>query len=128
MTIVEALPQLVQDLGEACGFDLTLVEESVFAEGVFIAATARSPRRSPAARPVFIEALAKIMITQNDGGDWETSALVFFFVNGDRVAPRNASYLSLKLDQSNAVSRWVAGVWEEDVYEEWTGLARLDDE
>ena len=128
MSIVEALPQLVQDLGKACGFELTLVEESVFVEGVFIAATARSPRRSPATRPVFMEALAKIMITQNDAGEWETWALVFFFVNGDRVAPRNASYLTLKLAPSASVSRWVIAGWEEDVYEEWTGLARLDDE
>lgn len=128
MNVIEALPQLVHDLGEACGFDLTLVEESVFAEGVFIAATARSPRRSRAARLVTMEALAKIMITQNDADEWETWALIFFFVIGDRVAPRNASYLTLKLDQSAAVSRWVAVGWEEDVYEEWTGLVRLDDE
>src|SRR4051812_32731843 len=127
MTIVEALPQLAHALGEACGFDLTLVEESVFAEGVFIAATARSPSRSQAARPVVMEALAKIMITQNDAGGWETWALVFFFVNGDRVAPPNATYLTLKLDQSAVVSRWVTAGWEEDVYEEWTGLVRLDD-
>ncbi len=89
MISTEDLQRLVRDLGNAIGFELELVEESLIVEGEYLATTARSLKPSTAWRPVILEAL--------------------------------------KLDPGRqGASRWVAKGWEADVYEEWTGLERLE--
>lgn len=134
MSATAALAQLALDLGAACGFALALIEESVIVEGGYLAATARSLASEPAPEPapvpaVRLEALAKILISPNEAGGSQTWALVFFFVNRQRVAPAGMSHLTLKLDrEGDGASRWVAVDWEEDEHQEWSGLERLDPE
>ena len=126
MSTADMLESLVRDLGEACGFELALVDGSIIVEGAYVAATARSPARSSIPRPVAMEALAKVLISPHEAGGVETWALVFFFVNGQRVAPPGMSHLTLKLEpDAGGASHWVAREWEADIYEEWTGLERL---
>lgn len=129
MTSSDDPRQLVRDLGQACGFELELVEESIFVtERVSFSATARSPQRSSASRAVFLEALAKIQIAPTEDGGTETWALVFFFVNGQRVAPPEMCHMTLRLDRAgDGTSQWESVGWEADVHEEWTGLERLDE-
>ena len=128
MSIADTLESLARELGDACGFELALVDGSIIVEGAYVAATARSPARSSIPRPVAVEALAQILISPHEAGGDETWALVFFFVNGQRVAPPGMSHLTLKRDpDAGGASRWVGREWEEDVYEEWTELERLSE-
>lgn len=68
MISTDDLQQVVHELGGTIGFELELIEESVFGEGEFASATARSPRRSEAARLVSLEMLAKIQISPGTAG------------------------------------------------------------
>jgi hypothetical protein len=119
---LDALPRLVRSLGEACGLELMLVEESVIVEGAYVAATARSMRVGPG-HEVEVEALAKVLISPGEEGGDETWALLFVFVHGERVAPPGKSHLALKLEGE----RWRAVGWEVDDYGEWAELERLDE-
>lgn len=129
MISTDDLQQLVRELAEACSFELELVEESLIVEGDYLAATARSRPDASASPSVKLDALAKLHLSPNDAGGTETWALAFFFVNGERVAPPGMCHLTLKLEPSREIPpRWVARGWEADVYEEWTGLLRLERE
>jgi hypothetical protein len=129
MAGTDLLARLARELGDACGFELALVKGSESFDGEYLAGTARSPPRSAAPRPVTTEALAKILISPDEAGGTEAWALVFFFVNGQRVAPSGRSHLALTLEQGDdGAARWTAVRWEVDEFGEWNGLERLDPE
>ena len=129
MSTTELLERLVRELGDTCGFDLTLVEESIIdGEDGYVVAVARSHGRASATRQVRLDAVAEILISPDEVGGTETWALVFFYVNGTRVAPPGRSHLTMRwAPDGEGPSRWVARDWEEDVYDEWTEMGRLED-
>ncbi len=52
-----------------------------------------------------------------------------FYINGARVSPAGSNYLTLQWDaEAGGVFRWKVRGWEDDVYEEWPGAERLEDE
>ena len=129
MSTIDLLAQLVRELSDACGFDLTLVEESIGdEEDGYVVAVATSQGRASATRQVRLDALAKILISPDEAGGTETWALIFFYVNGIRVAPPGQSHLMMKREpDGEGTSHWVAVDWEEDVYDEWTEMDRLEE-
>jgi hypothetical protein len=124
----DVLLQLIRELGNACGFSLALVEQSVTSDDGYTSATARSRGCAAAAQQVRMDILAKIFVTPTEADAPDTWALVFFYVNGARVSPAGVSHMKLKLERGlDGVLRWVASGWEADVYDEWTELGLLEE-
>ena len=129
MLTKEVVQQLFQDLGEACGFRLILVEGSYSGEGPFTSATARSWQRAAEGSQLCTNLRAQLLITANDDGEPEIWALVFFYINGVRAAPAGESHLTLCWETGDGTaSRWMVRGWEADIYDEWTESDRMDDD
>ncbi len=119
---------LFEQLGEACGLPLTMVEGSFSNEGVFAPATARSWELPRAPLQVSMNIRAELLFTSIDDGSTEVWALVFFYIDGMRVAPPGHHHLTLRWERGEGVpARWVRKSWEADEYDEWTEAERLDD-
>lgn len=125
----ELAEKLFGELSGVCGFQLIMVDGSVSGDGVFASATARA-RQSPVSGSLTCLAVrAELLCTAVENGGVEIWALVFFYVNGVRVAPEGANHLTFEwVQDESGVSRWALNGWEADVYDEWSGADRLDDE
>lgn len=129
MFTTEFTRQLFQDLGYACGFNLTMVEGSFSSDEVFASATARSWEPPREGSRLCMNIRAQLLSTSNDEGGSDIWALVFFYINGARVAPTGFNHLTLKWETGvDGISRWVVRGWEADVYEEWAGAECLEDD
>src|SRR5262249_22188218 len=116
------------DLSVSCGFALKLVEGSVLKQGDHVFANARSNQQASDTRQVRMEALAQIAVKTLSEGPPDVSAIVFYYINGLRVAPRGACNLRFRLDRgADGPWRWRAAGWETDEDDEWADLAKLDE-
>jgi hypothetical protein len=113
---------LLNLLEGAIGFELRLVEGSVIRERDDVAATARSKRSEPSPE-VRVEVLVQLLISTPEPAGSSIWALIFYYVNGRRVAPPGLSHMTLSFAKES--SRWMPGDWEADEYEEWTEFDRL---
>jgi hypothetical protein len=76
-----------------------------------------------------MEVMARILVAPDQVDVPGTWALLFFYINGVRVAPPGFNHMKLKLAcDSKGLARWVAGGWELDQYDEWSDWDQLDAE
>jgi hypothetical protein len=124
----EVFQGLFAELGNDIGFPLALVAGSLTREGELLFANGRS---APAAgaREVRLETLARILVAPGGEGEPAVSAIVFYYVNGARVAPAGACNMRFSLAKTSAgTRRWVTVGWEADELDEWSDLCVLQDE
>lgn len=123
----DKLSETIVGIASAIGYELTLVEESVIRDDGYVTATAEGARREPdnerqdSMGPTY-NVIVKIMSSVLDSGEKSTWALVFFYINRIRVAPKGKDYATLSLARGG---KWFMAEWESDVYDEWSELALL---
>jgi hypothetical protein len=111
----DELGKLVDTLACASGLTLALVEGSVSIEGESIVMTAMS-RGAPRGRNITLDAVAKVFIAEAQEGKRATWALIFFYIDGRRVAAEGLSHVAFSLDDGG---EWKKLGWERDEYNEW---------
>lgn len=111
----------IRALSDFLGGALRLVDGSEIVHDDAVHATLRESL-SPPHSGVTMERLVKLQVSRVESGEIEVWALVFFFVDKQRVAPAGQCFLTLQWRDG----RWSPRQWEADVYDEWTGLETLD--
>jgi hypothetical protein len=67
-----------------------------------------------------IEASAQLQVSDEQHADSDVWALVFIYVNGQRVAPREECLLTFAYVDVDGKRQWVCRGWENDEYGEWS--------
>lgn len=118
---------LVMTLGDACDCTLRLVRGSVVENGEYLAVTATSEKSPTPVAVITINVVAKIFVAPGSLCTAETWALMFFYVDGIRVAPTGAHHLRMRMERGpTGVPEWRRVGWEDNEFDEWSDLERLD--
>jgi len=121
------IDDLVRTLGDVCGRALCLVDGSVAENGAYLSATATSESAHVTDTKIKTNVMAKIFVGPSPSGAAETWALLFFYIDGIRVAPMGAHYLRVRLDHGRtSTPEWSRIAWEADEFDEWSNLERWD--
>lgn len=115
---IDDIHSLVVTLNDSTGLSLVLAEDSISIDDGYAVATALS-KAVAAEGHVALEAVAKVFISESDDGDQATWSLVFFYLDGKRVAPQGFSHMTFVLDEK---ARWRKVGWEADEYGEWAEM------
>ncbi|MGC4064600.1 MAG: hypothetical protein QM784_08140 [Polyangiaceae bacterium] len=117
-----ALRDLIRRLEPIVGATLVLEDECILEhEGTATATAYGTVAGTTAFR---CDVVVKLLVAGPEIESERVWALVFVFINGKRVAPSAADYMTFVYE--NAPAAWVFRAWESDVYDEWSDLEEFD--
>jgi len=111
----------IRALSVFLGCPLRLVEGSETVDPAASAATLEGTL-VPSHPGITVELIVKLLTTRMDDGEVAVWALVFFFIDKQRVAPPGQCCLAVEWHEGH----WKQRRWESDEYGEWTELETLE--
>ncbi len=112
------LTRLFHELSSATGLNLEVLHDRT--SRVSGSITAHGESCLAVGPRLRIEASAQLQVSDEQHPDSDVWALVFIYVNGQRVAPREECLLTFAYVDVDGKRQWVCRGWENDEYGEWS--------